>query len=83
MQRTLGLWKNRSRPISFTLVVDHLGIKYTKKDNIDYLVKAIKDKYPLKIDWEGSKYIGIDLKWDYNKREVILSMKGYAERALE
>ena len=37
--------------------------------------KAIKDKYPLKIDWTGAKYIGIDLDWDYKKREVKLSMQ--------
>ena len=37
----------------------------------------------MKINWEGSKYIGIDLKWDYTRREVTLSMKGYATRALK
>ena len=64
-------------------MVDDFGIKYTNKDDIDHLINAIKEKYPIKIDWEGSKYIGIDLKWDYTKREVILSMKGYATRALK
>ena len=37
------------------------------KDDINHLFVAIKEKYPLKIDWTGSKYIGIDLKWDYKK----------------
>ena len=82
-QRTPGLWKHRTRKINFTLVVDDFGIKYTNKNDIDHLIDAIKEKYPIKIDWEGSKYIGIDLKWDYTKREVTLSMKGYATRALK
>jgi hypothetical protein len=37
----------------------------------------------LKIDWTGSKYIGIDLRWDYEKGTVILSMKDYVKKALK
>ena len=69
-KRTPGLWKHRTRTISFTLVVDDFGIKYTNKDDIDDLFKAIKEKYTLNIDWTGAKYVGIDLDWDYEKREV-------------
>ena len=54
-----------------------------KRFVFQHLFAAIKDKYPLKIDWEGAKYVGIDLEWNYTKREVILSMKGYVERALK
>ena len=79
----IGLWKHRTRQISFTLVVDNFGVKYTNKDDIDHLFTANKDKYPLKIDWAGAKYVGIDLEWDYIKREVKLSMKGYVKRALQ
>ena len=61
-KRTPGLWKHKTRPISFTLVVDDFGIKYTNKDDIDHLFATIKEKYPLKIDWTGTKYIGIDLE---------------------
>jgi hypothetical protein len=35
------------------------------------------------VDWTGSKYIGIDLDWDYAKEEVKLSMKGYVKKALK
>ena len=67
-KRTPELWKHRTRPISFTLVVDNFGIKYTNKDDINDLFKSIKEKYLLKIDWIGAKYAGIDLNWDYEKR---------------
>ena len=60
-KRTPGLWKHRTRPVSFTLVVDDFGIKYINKDDINHLFQAIKEKYPLKIDWTGVKYVGIDL----------------------
>ena len=82
-KRTPGQWKHRTRPISFTLVVDDFGIKYTNKDDIDDLFKRTKENNPLKIDWIGAKYVGIDLNWDYEKREVKLSMKGYVKRALQ
>ena len=28
-------------------------------------------------DWEGKKYSGIDLKWDYEKRTCRATMDGY------
>ena len=33
-------------------------------------------------DWEGKLYIGIALKWDYEKGTVQLSMPGYVRAAL-
>ena len=35
------------------------------------------------MDWTGSKYVGIDLEWDYDERTVKLSMDGYVEKALK
>ena len=69
----------------YTGGVDGFGIEHINEDDIDNLFKAIKDKYSLKIDWDGSKCISIiiDLVWDYIKREVTLSMKGYIEQALK
>ena len=74
---------HRPRLISFTLVVDDFGIKYTNKDAINNLFKVFKNKNQLKIDWTGAKYVGIDLNWDYEKGEVKLSMKGYVKQALK
>ena len=82
-KRTLELWKHCTQLISFKLVVDDFGMKYTNKDDIDDLFKAIKHTYPLKINWDGTKYIGIDLKWNYIKREVTLPMKGYVKQSLK
>ena len=35
----------------------------------------------MRSDWKGDQYIGIDLNWDYTKRNVQLSMKGYVKKA--
>ena len=52
------------------------------KRDINHLFDAIEEKYQIKIDWSGSKYLGIDLEWHYNEGYVILSMKGYVQKAL-
>jgi hypothetical protein len=83
VKRTPGLRKHETRKTTFTLVVDDFGVQYFSKEEADHLINAIKESYPVKVDWTGSKYVGIDLKWDYDKEEVILSMKGYVQKALK
>jgi hypothetical protein len=36
----------------------------------------------IKEDWEGTRYLGITLNWDYKKCKVHLSMPEYVEQAL-
>ncbi len=78
-----GLWKHTSRPISFTLCVDDFGVKYVGREHAEHLIEVLQKHYKLTIDWTGSKYIGLDLAWDYDKREVHLSMPGYVAKALK
>ncbi|KAL7483088.1 hypothetical protein ACHAW6_013638 [Cyclotella cf. meneghiniana] len=80
---TPGLWKHLSRPISFTLVVDDFGIKYVGKEHADHLLNALKQHYTLDIDWTGSLYCGITLKWDYHNKTVDISMPGYIKKVLQ
>ena len=61
-KQTPGLWFHKTKPIVFTLVVDNFGIKYMKKEHIDHLLKAVEERFPVKVDWTGSKYLGMDLK---------------------
>ena len=82
MKNTPCLFQHTTRSIQFSLVVDDFGIKYSNKEDVDHLISALEEKYKLHIDWEGNDYIGLDLDWDYDKREVTLSMKGYVKKAL-
>ena len=77
-----GLWKHNSRPINFTLLVDDFGVKYVGGKHALHLKAALEYKYKLTINWEGNLYIGIALKWDYEKGTVDLSMPGYVCAAL-
>ena len=83
-KHTPGLWKHKTRPISFTLVVDDFGIKYTRKEDVDHLIAAIKEKYKkLSEDWSGDLYCGIKLTWDYDARTLDISMPGYVQKQLQ
>ena len=78
-----GLWTHETRPISFTLVVDDFGVKYTREKDVHHLMSALKENYEITDDWKGAKYIGITLDWDYARRQVHLSMPGYVKQALQ
>ena len=74
-RKTPGMWLHKTRKISFTLVVDDLGVKYIDKADPDHLFSAIEAKYPLQIDWESSTYLGINVEWHYDEGYFILTMK--------
>ena len=43
---------------------------------------VLEDNYKVTTDWERNFYIGIALKWDYEKGKVELSMPEYVRIAL-
>jgi hypothetical protein len=81
--RTPGLWTHKWRPVQFTLVVDDFGIKYVGDDNLQHLASILREHYDISIDKTGTRYIGIQFDWDYERREVHLSMPGYVTKALK
>jgi len=78
-----GLWKHDTQPIQFTLVVDNFGVKYIGEEHTQHLKNTLKQHYKLACDWTGTRYIGITLHWDYNRRQVHLSMPNYVKKALK
>ncbi len=83
VRHTPGYWRHDTRPIDFTLVVDDFGVSYEGRENAEHLLNVLKNDYEeVSIDWEGTLYCGISMKWDYNKRTCELSMPGYVEKGL-
>jgi hypothetical protein len=81
---TPGLWRHKTCPIMFALVVNNFGIQYVGKQHADHLIAALKQDYEaVTIDWKGNLFCGVTLEWDYDKRTVDLSMPGYVEKALQ
>ena len=50
---TQGLFKHETRDISFTLVVDDLGIKHTDKADVDHLIASLEEVYTMTLDMDG------------------------------
>ena len=80
---TPGLWKHDHSDVTFTLVVDDFGVRYTDRAVVEEFLTILKQKYELKADWQGTRYCGLTLEWDYANRLLDVSMPGYVERALQ
>jgi hypothetical protein len=81
-RHTPGLWLHKTRPISFTLIVDAFAIKYVGKQHAEHLRNALLRIYELTTDWTATVYSGMTLKWDYNARTCDISMPGYVSNIL-
>jgi hypothetical protein len=58
---TPGLWRDESKLITFTLVVDNFGVTFVDKANVDHLISSIKQTYTLTKDWTCNLYCGTRL----------------------
>ena len=58
-------------------------MKFTNKEDAEHLESAIRESYPMTIDWSSTKYIGINLDWNYNKRKLCSSIPGYVKKVLK
>jgi hypothetical protein len=81
-RHTPGLWLHKTRPISFTLIVDDFAVKYVGKQHAEHLQDALLQTYELTTDWTAMVYSGMTLKWDYKNRTCDISMPGYVSNAL-
>jgi hypothetical protein len=79
---TPGLWLHKTRPISFTLVVDDFAVKYVGKQHAKHLRNALLQTYELTTDWTATVYSDMTLKWDYKNRTCDISMPGYVSNVL-
>lgn len=50
MPCTPSLWKHSTLPISFTLVVDDLGVKYVRKKSAQHLIDTLRKQYEISTD---------------------------------
>jgi hypothetical protein len=50
-----ALWKHKTRPTQFVLIVDDFGIKYFSKEDVDHLVNSLKKYYEVKVNPEGKR----------------------------
>ena len=78
---TPGFWKHTWRPVAFSLVVDDFGVKYVGTEHAQHLMDTLNANYETSHEWEGKRYIGLTIDWDYIQRLCHISMPGYCENA--
>ena len=66
-----------------TLVVDDFGIKYGTKEDANHLLDTLKKVYQITEDWSGTKYVGLTIDINRQKRTLAISIPGYVDRALK
>jgi hypothetical protein len=76
-RHTHGLWKHDTKPVMFCLVVDDFDVKYVGKHNAQHLVDAINDDYKTTVNWDGTLYCDVTIKWDYIQRTCDISIPNY------
>ena len=47
------------------------------EQHAEHLANILKKYHNITENWEGKKYAGIDLKWDYEKGACQATMDGY------
>ena len=65
---TPGLWFHKWRPVMLCLTVNDFGIKYVGGHHAKHLLTTLQEHYMVTTDWEGKKYTGIDIGWNYKYR---------------
>jgi len=76
------LWKHKTKPIQFVLVVNDFGIKYINKDDLDHFIRALEKYCDVAVDLDRKEFVKIELDWDYENKRVHLSMVPYLQKAL-
>ena len=59
------------------------GVKYVEKQHAKHLMVVLKEDYSISHYWEGKRYLGLTLDWDYGNKEVMVSMLEYVKNALQ
>jgi len=81
------LFKHKTNSVTFTLVVDDFGVKYSHSDDAKHLLDTLEKLYKIKTNWTGSAYIGFDIAFGVcphtNLRRVALSMPRFLPNALK
>ena len=77
------LYTHASNGVVFVLVVDDFAVKYNNITGRDHLISTIKQaNYELSVDATGSKFVGLTIHYNRNKRYMDISVPGYVKKLL-
>jgi hypothetical protein len=58
-------------------VVDDFGVKYEGREHAQHLYNTLQLKYTVTADWNGNKFLGMQLDWNYEAGHMDVSMPNY------
>ena len=58
-------------------------MKYVGEEHAKHLLQTLNKTYKTSSEWEGKRYIGLTLEWDYINRFLHVSMPGYCDKACQ
>ena len=83
-KNTPCLFQHETNSVTFTLVVDDFGIKYTHDEDADHLLKTLRKLYIMTEDRASvQKYVGITITHNRQSNTIKLAMPGYVEKAIK
>ena len=77
------LFRHVSRPISFTLVVDDFGVKYSDVADCRFLRTCLEEQYEVTGSEVGTQYLGYAIAYDRAARTISLSLPNYIAKLLQ
>ncbi len=80
---TSGLWTHEWHPITFSLVIDNLGVKYIGEEHAQNLLQMVQKYFTCSFKKEGERYCRLTIKCDFVGKKVHLLMQSYIEKALK
>jgi hypothetical protein len=79
---TPSMFRNDDGSIKFSLVVDDFAVVWQQQRNIDHFIQTLTKLYQVKVNWLGTKYLGMNIDINRVRRHVTLTMPGYIHKLL-
>ena len=77
---TWGLFCHLTQQKIINLVIDYYCIKCFRKYNTEHLINTTIKTVNIIIDWNVGIFFGIQLKWEYDKKNIFISMPNCVNR---
>ena len=62
-------------------MVNYFGVKCVGREHTGHPMSVLQNYFDITEDWNGEKYIGLNLYWYYNQQVVHLFVTGYVGKA--
>jgi hypothetical protein len=79
---TTSVFRNKEGTIRFTLVVDDFAVLWTNRAHMDHFIETLTRLYQVKVNWAGTRYLGMDIAINRLQRHVTLTMPKYIDRLM-